>query len=93
MLLLLGPLERLHVLVSRESHGVCLVGALDSARGVQDMTKDGNGASAGGDLDHVVGVVRDGHELREGGVAEDGVVGEIEPLVTPVKGLEGMSHS
>ena len=37
---------------------------------------DGDGASAAGDLDHVVGMMRDGHELREGGVAEDGVVGQ-----------------
>ena len=37
---------------------------------------DGDGAAAAGNLDHVVGVVCDGHEFGEGGVAEDAVVGQ-----------------
>ena len=119
MLFLGGPLERLHVFVSRKSGGSGLVGGLDGAGGVLDVSLDGDGATAAGDLDHVVGVVRDGHEFGEGGVAEDAVVGqanvgdveidllgvpkvtasftcprgEMDPLVTPVKGREGMSQS
>ena len=71
-----GPLEGLHVLVSRKSRGSGLVGGLDSAGGVLDVSLDGDGATAAGDVDHVVGVVRDGHEFGEGGVAEDAVVGQ-----------------
>ena len=35
---------------------------------------DGDGACAAGNLDHVVSMMRDGHEFRERGVAEDGIV-------------------
>ena len=38
------------------------------------MPTYGDRAGATGDLDHVVRMVRDSHELRKRGVAEDGVV-------------------
>ena len=71
-----GPLEGLHVLISRKSGGSGLVGGLHSAGGVLDVPLDGDGAAAARDLDHVVGVVCDNHELCEGGVAEDAVEGK-----------------
>ena len=76
LLLLGGPLERLHVLISGKSSGGGLVGGLDSAGGILDVSLDGDGAPAARDLDHVVGVVRDSHELCEGRVAEYAVVGQ-----------------
>ena len=63
LLLLGGPLERLHVLISGKGSGGGLIGGLDSAGGILDVPLDGDGATAARDLDHVVGVVRDSHEL------------------------------
>ena len=71
-----GPLEGLHVLISRKSRGSGLVGSLYSAGGVLDVPLDGDSAPAARDLDHVIGVVGDSHELRKGRVAEDVVVGQ-----------------
>ena len=71
-----GPLEGLHVLISRKRGGSGLVGGLNSVGGVLDVPLDGDGATAARNLDHVVGVVGDSHELRKGGVAKDAVVGQ-----------------
>ena len=38
------------------------------------MSTDGDCASAAGNLDHVVSMMRDGHEFCERGVTEDGIV-------------------
>ena len=74
--LLGGPREGFFVLVSGGRHRGSLVGRLRSVQGVRDHAADDDGAARARELDEVVGVVGDRHELGEGGVAENGVVGQ-----------------